>query len=175
MLKLKHTTFLKATVLSSIFWATCVGTHVAQADSVFVFPLLGERVSSSFGPRKHPVRKVHRHHNGIDLAAPDGAQIRAIASGTVVFADPYKGYGKLVVVLHKNGITSHYGHCKEILAEPGAVVKAGEIIATVGSTGLATGPHLHFEIRCMKIPLDPLDFLPTGSDLQVIHTLKNWK
>ncbi|MCB0333080.1 MAG: M23 family metallopeptidase [Bdellovibrionales bacterium] len=151
---------LKATLLSSALCCFSLFSREVQAESVFVYPLLGERVSSSFGPRNHPVRHVQRHHSGIDLAAPQGAQIRAIASGRVVYADPYKGYGNLVVIEHANGITSHYGHCSKIHVDPGQEVKAGEIIATVGKTGLATGYHLHFEIRINGEPKDPDVYIP---------------
>jgi murein DD-endopeptidase MepM/ murein hydrolase activator NlpD len=126
----------------------------------FVYPLLGTRVSSDFGTRVHPVRKVKRHHGGIDLAAPMSAPIRAVAAGTVTFADPYKGFGKLVVIRHSGGMTTHYGHCESLKVRPGQKVSAGEIIATVGKSGLATGPHLHFEVRIDGKARDPQDFIP---------------
>ena len=126
----------------------------------FVYPVMNPRKSSSFGGRLHPVLHYLKHHNGIDLAAPSGSQIRAIAGGTVVFADPYAGYGNLVVVQHTNGITSHYGHCDKISVRPGTKVKPGQIIATVGETGITTGPHLHFELRLNGIPQNPEQYLP---------------
>lgn len=126
----------------------------------FVYPVMGPRLSSDFGKRRHPVKRVVQHHHGIDLAAPAGAPIRAIADGQVMFADPHGGYGKLVVVRHSNGLSSHYGHCARIHVQPGATVRAGEIIGTVGSTGISTGPHLHFELRKDGEPLDPERLLP---------------
>ena len=126
----------------------------------FVYPLLGTRVSSSFGTRVHPVLRFTKHHNGIDLAAPDGATIRAIGSGRVVYADPYGGYGNLIVVQHESGLTSHYGHCQSIKVQPGQVITAGHILGTVGRTGRVTGPHLHFEIRMDGKAQDPEKFLP---------------
>lgn len=126
----------------------------------FVYPILAPRVSSNFGSRTHPVLRYVRHHDGIDLAAPEGATIRAIDAGRVVYADPYAGYGNLIVIQHKTGITSHYGHCSIIKVKPGALVKAGEVIGLVGKTGLVTGPHLHFEIRVNGIAQDPQKFLP---------------
>lgn len=125
-----------------------------------VYPIMSPKLSSKYGTRRHPVVRVTKHHNGVDLAAPKGAQIRSIAEGVVVFADPFKGYGKLVVIKHPSGITSHYGHCSNIHVSPGAKVRAGQIIATVGRTGLATGNHLHFEIRKEGKPLDPERFIP---------------
>lgn len=130
------------------------------ASQAFIYPLMDARLTSKFGKRKHPIHQVKRHHNGLDLAAESETPIRAIREGVVIFADTYKGYGKLIVVKHTGGYSSHYGHCKAIQVDPGKKVKAGEIIATVGSTGLATGPHLHFEIRANGKPQDPLKYFP---------------
>ena len=135
-------------------------TAQALPNNSYVYPLMGTRISSDFGNRNHPVRKIFRHHNGIDLAAPKGAPIRVVRDGMVVFADPHSGYGNLVVVQHTNGLTSHYGHCNTILVRTGQRVRAGQIIATVGNTGITTGPHLHFEIRIKSVPFDPERFIP---------------
>lgn len=132
--------------------------------SAFVYPVMGPRLSSGFGLRIHPIKRYSRQHKGIDLAAPLESPIRAVASGTVVFADPYAGYGNLVVVRHARGMTTHYGHCHELRVQPGQRVKAGEIIATVGNTGHSTGPHLHFEIRMNGAPIDPESFFPGMAD-----------
>lgn len=125
-----------------------------------VYPLMTPRLSSDYGPRRHPVRKAVGHHHGVDLAAPAGAPIRAVRAGVVVFADPYGGYGNLVVIRHEQGMTSHYGHCQKLRVRPGQRVGAGQVIATVGSTGISTGPHLHFEIRVDGKPLDPEQLIP---------------
>ena len=125
---------------------------------------MGTRISSDFGVRKHPVLKKVKHHGGIDLAAPKDAPIRSIRDGTVVFADPYGSYGNLVVVSHTNGYTSHYGHCSSIKVRTGQRIRAGQVIATVGSTGRVTGPHLHFEIRKNGTPEDPERFIPGLAD-----------
>ena len=124
-----------------------------------VFPVVGPRVSSKYGMRIHPIKKFSRMHSGIDLAAPKHSAVRVVADGVVVFADPYAGYGNLVVVHHGRGITTHYGHCESISAVTGTKIKAGQIIATVGSTGHSTGPHLHFEIRLDGKPTNPEKFL----------------
>lgn len=114
--------------------------------SGFVFPLILPRVSSGFGMRIHPIKRYSKQHQGIDLAAPTGTIIRAIGGGIVVFADKYAGLGNLVVIKHNNGkLVTRYGHCNGIKVRPGQSVKAGQIIATVGSTGHSTGPHLHLE------------------------------
>jgi murein DD-endopeptidase MepM/ murein hydrolase activator NlpD len=129
--------------------------------SNFVYPVMGPRTSSSFGVRKHPItKKARKHHDGIDLAAPTGATIRSIASGHVIFADQFGGYGNLIVIRHANGLTSHYGHCNETSVRVGQKVLAGDVIGTVGSTGRSTGPHLHFEIRRNGEPEHPERYLP---------------
>ncbi|MBX7144684.1 MAG: M23 family metallopeptidase [Oligoflexia bacterium] len=133
---------------------------VAFAVPSYVYPLMGPRVSSEYGWRNHPVFHVVKHHEGIDLAAPEGAPIRSIQAGRIVFADPYGGYGNLVVVQHAGGMTSHYGHCRSIRVRPGQLVQAGEIVGTVGSTGRVTGPHLHFEIRLRGEVENPERYLP---------------
>jgi murein DD-endopeptidase MepM/ murein hydrolase activator NlpD len=129
--------------------------------SNFVYPVMGPRTSSSFGIRKHPItKKARKHHDGIDLAAPTGATIRSIASGHVIFADQFGGYGNLIVIKHADGLTSHYGHCNETSVRVGQKVLAGDVIGTVGSTGRSTGPHLHFEIRRNGEPEHPERYLP---------------
>lgn len=142
-------------LLLVLLFLLCVGS-----PATFVYPLMGTRISSDFGNRKHPVIKTVRHHSGIDLAAPNGAPIRAIQGGVVVFADPYAAYGNLIVIQHGKGITSHYGHCESIKVRTGQRVRAGEVIGAVGSTGRVTGPHLHFEIRLNGEPRDPERFIP---------------
>lgn len=131
------------------------------AASNYVYPVMGPRTSSSYGVRKHPITKrARKHHNGIDLAAPIGATIRSIASGLVIFADQFGGYGNLIVIRHADGLTSHYGHCNTTSVRVGQKVLAGDVIGTVGSTGQSTGPHLHFEIRSNGDPQHPERYLP---------------
>lgn len=114
--------------------------------------------------RKHPLLKFSRKHQGIDLAAELDAPIRSIAAGRVVYADPYAGYGNLVVIQHSQGVTSHYGHCDKIQVKPGSTVQAGTIIGTIGKTGLASGPHLHFEIRVNGAANNPEGLIPDLAD-----------
>lgn len=137
----------------------------ADGQLAFVYPVMGPRMSSDYGLRKHPVKKVTRHHHGMDLAAPLGAPIRAISDGQVMYADPHGGYGQLIAIKHAGGFSSHYGHCESITVTPGQRVKAGDIIGTVGSTGISTGPHLHFEIRHRGEPRDPETLLPGIAEL----------
>lgn len=126
----------------------------------FVYPVMSPRRSSGFGMRIHPVRKYSKNHLGVDLAAPIDSPIRAVAGGIVVFADPYAGFGNLVVIKHNAHTTTHYGHCDKLKVHIGQKVSAGEIIATVGSTGLSTGPHLHFELRFDGKAVDPERYFP---------------
>ena len=136
-------------------------TSPPQSVSAMVYPVMGPRKSSDYGVRSHPKLKTKRHHHGVDLAAPEGSPIRAISSGVVIFADPWGGYGNLVVLKHSDGATtSHYGHCKTLKVKTGQRVMAGKVIATVGSTGISTGPHLHFEVRVWGKPDNPEKFLP---------------
>lgn len=138
---------------------------IAYLTSSFVYPLMGPRESSQYGLRRHPIkRKLRHHHDGIDLAAPKGAVIRAIAAGRVMYSDPFGGYGNLVVIKHESGLTSHYGHCDTLKVRVGQFVRPGDIIATVGNTGRSTGPHLHFEIRRNGEPQHPERILPGLAD-----------
>ena len=131
-----------------------------QAESI-VFPLMSAKLSSKYGYRTHPVHKVRRHHKGIDLAVPSETQVRTISAGRVLFAGFYAGYGNLVTIEHKGSYVTLYGHLNSLLVKTGDEVSMGEIIATVGKTGTATGPQLHFELRKDGENLDPLKFFPS--------------
>lgn len=122
-------------------------------------PLPGSRLTSTFGTRIHPVLGTSRMHDGVDFAAPAGAPIRAAANGAVVFAGPRGGYGNTVIIDHGNSMATLYAHQSVIHVVQGAVVTAGEVIGAVGSTGLSTGPHLHFEARVTGAPVNPLLYL----------------
>ncbi len=121
----------------------------------FIRPV-GGRISSGFGMRRHPVLGRSRMHNGIDFAAPTGTPIRAAAAGTVVQAVYMRGYGNTVVIDHGGGVATLYGHCSRLYVRAGQKVSQGQNIAAVGSTGLSTGPHLHFEIRINGRPVNPM-------------------
>lgn len=116
-------------------------------------------LSSSFGPRVHPVTGEHKLHAGIDLAAPTGTPIGAAAGGTVTFAGVRGGYGNLVTVDHGDGTESRYAHQATIAVREGQRVTPGALLGTVGSTGMSTGPHLHFEFRRDGEPVDPAPLL----------------
>lgn len=122
-------------------------------------PVHYTRVSSSFSlNRMHPLLLFSRPHYGVDLAAPRGTPVMAAANGVVTVAGQEGGYGNLVIINHGHGVTTRYGHLNRFASNihPGSIVKQGEVIAYVGSTGLASGPHLHYEYRVNNVPQNPL-------------------
>lgn len=114
------------------------------------------RLSSRFGMRTHPVFGKEQHHDGIDISLPSGTPIQPIEGGTVTFAGENGGYGLLVEIDHGNGLTSRYAHLAELLVSVGEEIKPGRPLGLAGQSGLATGPHLHLEIRRDHKPVNPL-------------------
>jgi murein DD-endopeptidase MepM/ murein hydrolase activator NlpD len=104
-------------------------------------------ISSGFGVRRHPLFKTRRFHTGLDMPRPFGFPVKASREGTVIFAGWRGGYGKLVIIKHAGGLRTWYGHLSEIKVTSGQHVGKGQFVGRVGATGLATGPHLHFEVR----------------------------
>lgn len=124
-------------------------------------PIQG-RITSDFGMRVDPINGQHRAHHGIDIAAPRGTPIGAAADGRVVFAGRRGGYGNTVIIEQADGRQSLYAHADQLLVNVGDTVNAGQTIATVGSTGRSTGPHLHFEVRENGQPIDPMTNFAKG-------------
>lgn len=124
-----------------------------------VWPLRGA-VTSGFGMRVHPLSGAARLHAGVDLGAAAGTPIAAASAGMVVAAGPVGGYGNTVDLRHADGTLTRYAHQSRILVRRGQQVAAGQAIGLVGSTGTATGPHLHFEVRTASGPIDPLVWFP---------------
>ena len=121
-------------------------------------PLSFRRISSGFSKsRLHPVLKIRRAHNGTDYVAPKGTPVSAIGNGQVLTAGHQGGYGKLVVIRHPNGYKTFYGHLSGFArgVRNGSSVTQGQLIGYVGSTGISTGPHLHFEMRVGDRPVNP--------------------
>jgi murein DD-endopeptidase MepM/ murein hydrolase activator NlpD len=125
--------------------------------SGFVWPTEG-RITSRYGMRWHPILGGYRMHTGVDIAAVAGQPIIAAQSGTVLVAGWVRGYGLTVIINHGNGVSTLYAHTSAVLVSVGDYVERGAVIAKVGSTGLATGPHLHFEVRVNGEPRDPMNW-----------------
>ena len=105
--------------------------------------------------RFHPVSKKYKAHTGIDYGSPMGTPIFATASGRVVFSGWKTGYGNLIILKHPNGYLTYYGHCSRLIARKGDIVEQSQTIAKVGQTGVATGPHVHYEVRVKGKPINP--------------------
>lgn len=127
--------------------------------SILQWPVYG-RISSPFGWRVHPIFGTKKFHTGIDIAASYGTPIKAAASGRVILAQTYGGYGNATAIDHGGGLVTLYGHQSRIIVKVGQKVDAGQVIGYVGCTGYCTGPHLHFEVREDGTPVDPLKYLP---------------
>jgi murein DD-endopeptidase MepM/ murein hydrolase activator NlpD len=127
------------------------------------WPVENAGISSVFGVRVHPVEKQRRMHYGVDLAASPGRVVSAAGEGWVVRAGWTGGYGLLVEVRHPGDLTTRYGHLSAILCAPGDPVSPGRVLGLVGKTGVATGPHLHFEVWRGGEPSDPLPWLGLGT------------
>ncbi len=119
----------------------------------------GGPISSTFGWRIHPVLGTERFHSGLDFAIDYGTPVGATAAGSVIYSDWYGGYGYAVIIDHGDGISSLYAHNNELRVSPGQTVQPGQVVALSGSTGLSTGPHLHFEVRQNGEPVDPQTYL----------------
>jgi murein DD-endopeptidase MepM/ murein hydrolase activator NlpD len=125
----------------------------------FVLPAKGA-LGSGFGPRMHPIYRVVRMHNGVDLGGRTGDPVFASKTGEVLFAATSGGYGNVIILEHAGGVSTVYAHLSKIGVTVGERVATGEAIGLIGSTGLSTGPHLHFEVRVGGVPKNPELFLP---------------
>jgi Ca2+-binding RTX toxin-like protein len=132
-------------------------------------PLADLRVGSRYGMRFHPILGFERMHAGVDLRADKGDRILAAANGVVIATGKNGGHGKRVIIDHGGGYTTLSAHMWKIRVKEGDVVAAGDVIGRVGSTGLATGPHLHFEVLLGRIRLDPLLFLEQREGIEVAN------
>jgi murein DD-endopeptidase MepM/ murein hydrolase activator NlpD len=129
-----------------------------ESTGSFSYPVRAP-ITSPFGPRRHPIFGVRSMHSGIDLAAPYGTPIKASEGGVVIYSGWYGGYGKVVILDHAKGFSTLYAHLSSTKVAVGARVRQGEVVGFEGSTGYATGPHLHFEVREQGKPKNPVIYL----------------
>lgn len=119
----------------------------------FIWPATGQ-LTSGFGMRNG------RHHDGIDLSASIGTPVHAAADGVVIFADRLGGYGLIVIIKHEGDLKTVYAHNRKNLVKKGDIVKQGDVVAELGNSGNAVGPHVHFEVRCGQKAVNPIPYLP---------------
>lgn len=134
----------------------------AAAGPAFTCPMKTGHVSSAYGQRMHPIKKVKMLHKGIDIAAPRGSEIYAAAAGTVIRSKFMENYGNTVILRHADDYTTLYSQMDSILVTNGQQVEAGTLIGLVGDSGLSTAPHLHFELRHNDEALDPESVIDFG-------------
>lgn len=147
-----------------------VRSAIDSPDDEFIWPIEDVRnISSVLGLRGG------RFHSGMDIPAQRGKPVCASMEGRVICSIYLAGFGNTIDIEHRNNFITRYSHLSANFVKKGDFVRKGQIVGLVGSTGVSTGNHLHFEIRCNDIPLDPLDFLPTNDGLKLLHTIKNWK
>ncbi len=155
----------------------------AQADQpdwepgsvVITTPVPGAKVGSPFGMRHHPILGIDRLHAGDDLGGTTGVPIHAAADGVVVLAEVRGGYGNTTVIDHGHSLGTLYGHQSKLLVKPGDLVRRGQVIGLMGSTGLSTGPHLHFETRIKGLPIDPEGVVDFTADPHYDELLKSYE
>jgi murein DD-endopeptidase MepM/ murein hydrolase activator NlpD len=144
--------------------------NLVSQKSDFIWPLLNvSSISSTFGQRHG------RLHTGTDMPATQGTPIVAVMDGRVLMTCYDSGLGYNIFLEHRDNFFTRYAHCSKFLVKNGDYVKKGQVVGLVGSSGVSTGNHLHFEIRYNEIPLNPLDFLPYKQNLVRMHMLRNWK
>lgn len=139
-----------------------VGSSIKISSTGFMRPISGH-ISSTFGPRTHPIFNSRTFHSGVDIAGPNRGNIRASNAGKVIYSGWYGGYGKVVILDHGtvNGkpMTTLYAHMSAIRVGQGQFVNKGDVLGQEGSTGYSTGPHLHFEVRINGKPNNPLHYI----------------
>jgi len=143
----------------TVLEALLVSTSTNKKFLPSLAPVDGGWLSSSFGWRIDPFSGQKSFHEGLDFPSESGTPIVAAASGKVIFADVHPQYGKMVEVDHGNGLVTRYAHASRLFVKEGDFIVRGQKIAAVGSTGRATGPHLHFEVRLNGVPQNPARFL----------------
>ena len=136
-----------------------VQKQLARSSGGFAWPASYRLVNSEFGFRMHPIRKRRIFNEGIDIGGGRGSTVFASGDGRVSFVGWMRGYGKIVVIRHADGVTTRYAHLSSTRVSRGQRVEQGQMIGAIGATGLATGPNLHFEVRKNGLPQNPLAYL----------------
>ncbi|WP_279285471.1 peptidoglycan DD-metalloendopeptidase family protein [Clostridium sp. C8-1-8] len=144
--------------LKDYFNNTSSSNEQTTSTDGFISPAPGG-ITSSFGPRIHPITGKNSVHTGVDLGAGYGVPFKASKSGVVTTATYNKAYGNMVIIDHGNGVTTLYAHASKLNVSAGQRVNQGDIISYIGSTGYSTGPHAHFEIRINGQPVNPMKYL----------------
>lgn len=137
--------------------------ELSLGDLERITPVIG-RINSEYGYRDHPITGEYGFHGGVDISGKTGDPIQAFADGKVEYVGKGKSYGLYLQIDHGNGVKSFYAHCSKIVVKKGQTVSMGEKIAEIGSTGSATGPHLHLELKYEKMHLNPIYYIQYLSD-----------
>ncbi|AEI37848.1 MAG: M23 family metallopeptidase [Zymomonas mobilis subsp. pomaceae] len=140
------------------YWLDEKGRAPLANPHNFIVPVSG-RITSPFGYRYHPILGITRFHKGIDISGPYGTPIKAAADGQVIYAGQRSGYGNFILIDHGRGIETAYGHMSRLFAHQGQYISQGQMIGQIGSSGLSTGPHLHYEVHYNNTPINPNNFV----------------
>jgi murein DD-endopeptidase MepM/ murein hydrolase activator NlpD len=145
--------------LQSMRTASAVERARNAPPADMIMPVAAEITSRFSRSRFHPILQIFRSHRGVDLGAPAGTRILAPAAGTVSSVEWRLGYGLTIEVAHSGGVATRYAHCRSALVKRGDHVSMGQAIGIVGASGLATAPHLHFEVLVHGTAVDPIKYL----------------
>ena len=131
----------------------------SNSSSGFIRPVASSTITSSYGPRVHPVTGQYKVHTGVDFAASTGTPFVAAKDGVVTAAEYHPAYGNMVIIDHGGGFSTLYAHASQLKVSVGQKVKQGQVVSLVGSTGYSTGPHAHFEIRINGQHVNPMNYI----------------
>ena len=131
---------------------------VTKGKGAMAWPTAGP-ITSYYGYRTHPIHGTRKLHTGLDISAPHNQAVMTATDSTVIMSDWYGGYGQTIVIDHGGGVSTLYGHNSSLVVGVGQQVVRGQTVAKIGSTGVSTGPHCHFEVRVNGTPEDPLGWL----------------
>jgi murein DD-endopeptidase MepM/ murein hydrolase activator NlpD len=137
-----------------------------------IWPVSGRLMLSPFGQRTDPFSGEGAFHKGVDISAAAGTPVRATADGIVVYSRFESGYGRLVVIDHGAGVQTYYAHLSRFYVHAGQEMRRGDVVGSVGSSGRATSPHLHYEVRLGGAPVNPYRYLAQAPVYQASHTAK---